>query len=79
MGTAQGKIGSLQPGANSYWLEADLLPVLSHFLNSHRIEERHGGAEFLADNFHWVLGFGFAESEKLFAAGVLVGQEALGE
>ena len=37
------------------------------------------GAEFLADDLDRVLGFGFAEGHKFLAAGVLVGEEALGE
>jgi hypothetical protein len=38
-----------------------LLPGLGNFLDGDRIEERHGGAQLLADDFHGVLGFGFAE------------------
>ena len=37
------------------------------------------GAEFLADDLDGVLGFGFAEGHELLAAGVLVGEEALGK
>ena len=33
----------------------------------------------LADDLDGVLGFGFAEGLKLLAAGILVGEEALGE
>src|SRR5580692_9978599 len=56
-----------------------LLPVLGHFLHRHRIEEGHRSTQLLAHNFNRVLGFGFAESQKLLASGILIGEKALGE
>ena len=55
------------------------LSVLGHFFHRDRIEERHGCAQLLADDLDWVLGFGITESLELLAAGILVGEEALGE
>src|SRR5580692_1635880 len=61
------------------WIANANLPRLRHFLYCDRIEERHLRAQLLAHNFDGMLGLGFAEGHELFAAGVLVGQEALGE
>src|ERR1035441_665096 len=55
------------------------LAVLCDFFDGDGVEKRHGGAEFLADDFDGVFGFGFAEGQKLLAAGVLVGEESLGK